>query len=557
MGREILEIKQIPDQKDLTPIGEHPLGGLVSIGEKLYWLRHPKFRWNGSSFGWENDGFSKADLSEVGFCPEIPALEVSKKLVRENLKLLREGSIPSDFTTGIEVEGSLYDKKGNLISKHDGELVKIEEDAHPELLHFTVETATRLINGDYLRHPVDIARATAEAVLQGYKIAEVRNGFLVYSSVAEGGLFDQAKITPHPYLLSFAPMVLDFTLENWERIPQLVKDIYFQLGVDIYQYLNDQRILNWPVNALHVHSGIPQIEGLADPRIAFAYGMVRRTELAKLFNFLLYNTNYLYGIDTKLKDVRSVVRRLLATTIDDGLYSNSKELLEGMIEEMTVGKIHSPSRFPATGQHDRVRFRAEAKYKTVESIEAPMTPDLRLVLGWVFFNQILNVIALDAMENTEGDESRVLEYLQQRWGDIFTLLPTLGSYSSFSFDLVFNQNGFDEKIGGKTIREKINDLRGIIRFYANEYSAIRTQVEIVDFLISQGLSEQNFDLEGYLGIKNGLYIPDRKNKGLITESKRGRDVLEIIEVQHRGTLLQAQALLEIRDENDLKDFFGL
>jgi hypothetical protein len=125
------------------------------------------------------------------------------------------------------------------------------------------------------------------AILEGYRVANLRNGLIVYSSVAEGGNFFQAQITPHPYLLSFAPKVRDFTLSNWERIPEEAKNLYAFLGIDIKKYLEETGVLNWPVNALHVHTGIPLFENLADPRIAYTYGILRQTLLASFFFYAL------------------------------------------------------------------------------------------------------------------------------------------------------------------------------------------------------------------------------------------------------------------------------
>lgn len=554
---DVLEIKTIPKPDSQKIIGYYPQGGVVEIDGKLFWLRHPQFRWNGSSFGWENDGFSSSDLSEVGYHLIPPERELTQKLAEENLKSLKEGFFPSNFTVGIEVEGCLYDKNCNLIPKHDGQLVKIDEDKHPELLNFTVETSTNPINGNHLSSPLEIAHGLTSAILEGYDVGEKRNGLIVYSSVPEAGHFFQAQITPHPYLLSFAPKVLVFTLENWEKIPQQAKDLYGFLGIDIQTYLEQTSILNWPVNALHVHTGIPLIDNLADPRIAYAYGIIRHTKMAKIFSFLLYNSSYFYGVDTNLKDVRSICRRLLATAIDGSLPENAEILMQKMAQDLTLGKIHSPSRFPATGQHDRVRFRAEGQYKTIESIDAPMTADLRLVLGWVFFNQILNVIALEAIYESDGNESRVIDFLKTRYGNLFNILPTLGEISSFSYDLIFNQFGLDGKLNGKSIKEELLELKSIINHCGEKYPAIKTQAQIVSYLIDQALSDQNLDLVSYLGIEAGYYRPNRQNTGLLTEAKKSLSPQELIKTQSQATITQALTLSQVSNESDLLEFFGL
>lgn len=553
----ILEIKRIPTVEETEKIiGNYPLGGVVEIDGSYYWLRHPRFRWNGKSFGWENDGFSKADISEVGYWLIPYDKEITKRLSEENLFLLKEGILPLNFTIGVEIEGCLYDKYGNLMQKHDGRILKVEEDQHPELLAFTVETSTKPNNGRHLACPIEIAQALSNAVLDGYKIAQIRDGMIVYSSVPEAGNFFQCQITPHPYLLSFAPKVLNFTIENWHKIPREAKEIYNMLGIDIFDFLQKTNILNWPVNALHVHNGIPEIDYLADPRIAYAYGVLRQTEIAKIFSFLLYNTSFLYGINTGLKDVRSIIRRLLATTTDGKIPSDSQSLINGMIEKLVIGEIHSPSRYPATGQHDRVRFRAEKQYKTVESIDAPMVPDLRLVLGWIFFNQILNVIALEAISQTNGDESEVIDYLKQKFGNIFSVLPTMGENSCYSYDLIFNKFGLDGSVNGTSFRKKLLEVKKIVEFYGNSYRAIQVQSAIVSHLIEQALSKQNSDLNSFLGFENGRFIPNR-NTGLITDAKKGLTLQELIEIQSIATKRQAEQLFYCNDLKNLLSFFGL
>jgi len=552
-----LEIKQIPD--GLEVIGSYPFGGVVEIGDKLYWLRHPSYRWNGSSWGWENDGFSRSDLSEVGFHLKIPEKPVSQRLAFKQLRMLKEGVLPSDWTVGIEVEGCLYDKNGNLIPKHDGQNIRLEDDSHPELLNFTVETATESKNGLYPQTPIEIAKSLGEAILKGYQVAEVRNGLIVYSSVPEGGNFFQAQITPHPYLLSFAPKVLDFTLSNWEKIPKEAKDLYSFLDIDIKKYLEETGVLNWPVNALHVHSGVPLFENLGDPRIAYTYGVLRQTLMAKIFSFMLYNSCHFYGVETNLLDVRSVARRLLATTTDSTLPPDANSLIEEMIYSMRQGLIHSSSRYPSFGQHDRVRFRAEAAYKTVESIDAPMSPDLRPVLAWVFFNQILNLLALEAMIEVLGDESKVIDNLQRKWGNLFKVIPTLGVGSSFEADLQFNQYGYEGVIYGKSFREWLILTKEILNSYLDEYPILSIQIRIVTELIDRQLSSSSktTDLFAYLGIERGNYKANGKNLGILTIQKKGIPVNEIIEIQNQATLYQANYLSSVSDKEDLLNFFGI
>ena len=552
-----LEIKQIP--KELEVIGRYPFGGVIEINDKLYWLRHPSYRWNGSSWGWENDGFSRNDLSEVGFHLEIPEEAVTQRLACEQLTMLKEGVLPPDWTVGIEVEGSLYDKNDNLIPKHDGQNVRLEDDLHPELLSFTVETATNSKNGRYPQTPIEITQILGWAILEGYQVANLRNGLIVYSSVAEGGNFFQAQITPHPYLLSFAPKVRDFTLSNWERIPEEAKNLYAFLGIDIKKYLEETGVLNWPVNAFHVHTGIPLFENLADPRIAYTYGILRQTLLAKVFSFMLYNSCHFYGRETNLLDVRSMVRRLLATTTDSTLPPDAYSLIKEMILSMENGLIHSPSRYPSFGQHDRIRFRAEAAYKTIESIDAPMSPDLRPVLTWVFFNQILNLIGLETIVETGGDESKVIENLKKKWGDLFLVIPTLGVNSSFEADLQFNQYGYEGIIYERSFRNWLTSAKKMLNSYLEKYPFLSTQIKVIMGMIDRQLSfsSEKVDLSTYLGIEKGDYQANGNNLGVLTIHKKGIPVNEIIEIQNQATFSQANYLSLISNEEELLSFFGI
>ncbi|MBI4225988.1 hypothetical protein HY612_02640 [Candidatus Roizmanbacteria bacterium] len=558
----ILEIKGIPDLDSSQIVGQHPTGGIINLDGRLFWLRHPSHRYNGGSWGWENDGFTNNDTTEVGYHLIPLATEQTHLAVSQRLDELKMGILPKDFTTGVEIEGDLYDTDGQLIPKHDGFDIKIEEDQHPELVNFTVETATVQRNGSHLKTPTDIAHGLAEAVGAASEIAQLRNGMVVHASVPEGGRFEDGTVTQHPYLISFSPKVLRHTLDYWNEIPQVTKDLYRLFGIDPQIYLAASGNLNWPVNALHVHSGVPQIENLGDPRAAYAYGVLRLTEFAKIASFMLFNTRHIYGIDTGLADVRSVMRRLLATTVDSTLPASAHDLIQETINAIESGAIHSPSRYPASGQHDRIRFRSEGQYKTVESIDANMNPDLRLVLTWAYFNQVMNVIALDAIAHTKGDESQVIAYLQTRIGNLLSLIPAVGKRSSYEQDLLFNKEGYTGRvswIGNKKFKELLEMVKMITQSYGEKYPAVRTQSKIVSHLIGQQLLPQieGITLSQYFGIESGKYSPNGLNRGIITGYKQGVELKDLLNIQALGTRLQAEALTGIRDENDLLAFFGI
>lgn len=546
---------------DDTIIGHRQEGGLVDIGGTLMYLRANQFRWNGHGGGRENAGFTHDDLSPLGYGVTVPP-EVSQQLAIEATDKLRNGELPAAMTTGVEIEAALYGANHETLSRYDDEGNKATEAAHPELLsHMAETTMPKNADGTYRQTALALAHGVALAVIEGAKIAHSRNGAaLVYSSITEGGDYRTAELTPHPYLQYFAPMVLQDALLMQQNIPEEVINLFSGIDPHYLQYLRESGILNWPVQALHIHNGVLQQNELADPRLAYAMGSILQTEFAKVATFMLYNTRHIYGVATNLRDVRSVARRLLPTAHDSRVPGTAEELMADMVRALEDGEIHSASRYPKSGQHDRVRFRADGRFRTVESIDAPMNPDLRLVLTWAYLNQIMNVIAIDAIMRTGGDESKVLTYLQTQCGALFKAIPTLGEGSSYTEDLVFNRDGFGGKsstLKGYTLGELLQSTADIIRYYGEMYPAIRFQSEIVGHSITRTTeTTEQADLANYLGIANGRYEPNGDNRGIITDHKHG-DLAELIAIQSSATQMQAEALLSARDEKDVAAFFGI
>lgn len=535
-------------------LGHSEQGGLVMNGHaEPVWLRHSTWRYREDrGFGADGTAYTGHDITENGYPVEPPLLEITGQTVESAIEQLRAGELPPALTTGVEVEGSMYEQGSSaLLDKHDGVTVRIEEDPHPELLSHIVEDSTNPVDGRHLHSAVDVAVGTARAVQGAYHVADLRGGRLTFASVTEGGEFDQAKLTNHPYLKLAAPRIWELTDTYWDQVPDEAIQLMAIHNQRPRQHMRGHD-LNWPVMALHVHSGVPRTEGMADPRVAHAMAQVRQTEMAKLLSLGLYNTRHMYGVDTELRDVRSVARRFLASAHDSQFPGTAAAMMQDTIEQMRSGQIHSPSRYPARGQHDRTRFRMEQKYQTVESIDAPMNPDLRLIVAWAMEQQVMNAMALEALAATGGDESQVLAYLQAQYGDVMRPIPTLGRDSSYSIDQAFNADGYAARINGGTVRSRLQQAQEAIAVVGRRYDGVGVHAAVAYKTIERQMrNPQLVGLDQYLGIAGGHFEPNGLNEGIVTDHKAGMPIDEIIEIQHQATRMQAAAFAEVRDEQDL------
>lgn len=540
-------------------IGHSAVGKIITDKTGTYALKHPIHRFTKDPlqpWGHPKDGYTLADLVPVHMHLDPQPAEETIKVVGEWLSQMRQGYIPKGATQGVEVEGVVYGAgTTQLAPAYRDPTVN----AHPELMVSTLETATgKEETGSYPYEPVSIAREISYAVLGGNEHASLENNTVVYSSVPEGGDINKNVNTPIPYLQAFAPRVLEATINNASNIPKEVVYMYDKMGVDIIPYLRESRVLNWPVQALHVHNGVPMIGDMADPRSAFAMAEIRHTEMAKIMSFMLYNTQYCYGVDTEQNDVRSIMRRLLATTHGGEMPHSAEEYMRKAVESLTDGRIHSLARYPAESQHDRTRIRVDGI--TMESIDGAMNPDLRLVLGWTYINQIMNVIALDALDDVNGDESKVLGRLQDKIGPMMKNVPAMGNESCYEHDLIFNKGGYNAKAPwmDQTYADSIQAITALFDSYAVQYPAMRTYVKIANHVLSQS-SQKNagVSLEEYFGIENGIYKPNGKNRGIVTDAKKGLSVQQLIDIQSKATRLQAEALSQVQDDAGLLAFFGI
>lgn len=542
-------------------IGHNPMGGIMVINSVPYALKHPHHRFTKDPlkpWGHPDGGYTKADLVPMGMYVDVPPKDASLQAVSETLGRLRQNDISALPTQGLEAEGAVYKKGTTQLSPA---FADPKGNSHPELMETTLETATgKLPNGEYPRSPMELARQVSTTILEAHEQAGLEGNKVVHSSVPEGGSPQENRNTPVPYLQAFAPRVLEDTINHSGAIPQEVLDMYAKIGIpDVVSYLKESGILNWPINALHVHNGVPMIGEYADTRTAFAMGQLRNTEMAKILSFMMYNTSYCYGVDTGVSDVRSIMRRLLSTAHGGAMPQSVEEHVHESVLALKNGSIHSLPRYPAHSQHDRIRIRMDGV--TMESIDAPMNPDLRLVLGWSYMNQIMNVIALDAMEKTQGDETQVLPYLQAKFGELMNPIQAMGeSQSSYVHDLEFNKKGYGGKVPwmSKNYGDSVRDIMQIFEQYAKEYPIIRTYVAIANRILNDVIQPvRSRSLEEYFGIENGVYRANGHNTGIVTDAKKGVDLERLIDVQSKATRLQAEVLAQVGSEEELLAFFGI
>lgn len=565
---QITESDQLSEAKKASGheiIGHQKEGGIIWIDGLPHALKHNMHRFNGDTevaWGRPDSGYTLKDAPEIKLALfPIPEAPVSVRVAQQWLLQLRNGEMPLRATIGAEVEGGKYSSDGkSLISAYpNGDATRAE---HPELLEATIETATSCLpNGRYPNDPVEIAQLLALAVVEADSIAQEDGGIVSFSSLYEVGDPRSIRLTPHGYLQSFAPKVLKQTIADAANIPLEVRRMYAAIGIpDIVQYLSTSGVLNWPTHALHVHNGIPQIEnGLADPRSALAMGAIRLTEFAKLVALTMGNTRHVYGVDMGYHgDARAVMRRLLATSRDQTVPLDAYNYFAQATQQLTTGAIHSLDRYPATGQHGVLRQRIGG---TVESIDAPMNPDLRTDLMWIYFNQIMNIIGLDALVEVGGVEKNVLPYLQQRWGNVFSVLPAMGMHSSYSFDCAFNKDGLMAQIPSRdsNVRKLIAQIIPVLDYYSNKYPAIWLQARIVAAHLMRALSTPipGADLADYMGVGQSHYESNGMQMGIVTDYKQDIPINKLLVTQARGSQLQAQALLQVRDNKDLEAFFAI
>lgn len=536
-----------------SAIGIQQKGGIVLLPNgTIRLLKHDRFRYRHNGFGSEYPFWGMGDTESLTTWP-IEGIDRAQtaELCSTHLRLLSEGIRPSDNTTGIEFEGSMYDWKYNLMSVNDDVHNPLAEAAHPELMHFTLESATNGEKG-HLVGPVQVAKGLGISVSTAYSLAESMEGSYVLSSVPEGGDRSDGTITPHPYLQLFAPIVRQQAALHSARIPQETLDLYREMGVDVQNELAQDTDLNWPMQCLHIHQGVARHKnGEIDMRVALVNAHIRQTKFAKTIGFMLFGTTHMYSHKTDLHDVRSIAKRMLNTTHDSELPLSEQEYMVNAIGAVEEGTIHSKSRYPASGQHDRVRIRD----LTVESIEYPISPDLRAILVATFAQEIMDTIAKEALVASNGDEVYALQLIQEKYGSIMETQTSLGEDSAHEWDVIFNKSGYkDPKIlwAHKEMMRVINEV-------GRRYEPLRVNADLITHY-AQSVTHpvDHPDLASRLG----LTLEDQYDQtvpilGLVSEHKRGMKISELIDIQHKATKAQAASLSKVTSTEDLYRYFGI
>ena len=481
----------------------------------------------------------------------------SAELARKILKEFKAGN-HKPIGTGFELEGTLYDNNGNLLTVHDEENVTFDL-IPPEADRAQLEVVSgKTDNGEYPSSALDIAKVLGKTVQQGEKVAELRKGNYVIASVPEGGSPEQLGLTDHPKIIS--------SFERgqtgvYDGAPQETKNIAKELGLD----------KQVPYNGTHVHTSNPELpNGKFDARAAYAAGILETTQMAQVENFMLANTRDYLGMHMdNMKDVRSIMKRGLIGAQDTNLPNNSYSLNENAIEAMRSGIAHQFSRgesnksdddeaAPVKGQHDKVRIMKE--FGTVESVAGSANPDLRLIMAHVYFKQLTRVLSYKVLEANGGDESKVITYLQNdykdgKYGYLFEELKTKEApNSSFEQDLRFNEEGFEAKGNNdKTYAEQIQDIREIVRDLGDEFPAFELQAQVVDHVLGKVAepAQRGIGLSQYMDVDSGM------KSGIVTDYKFGNNIPENIRVQAEGTKKQMQKLQKVETDQDLLKFFGI
>ena len=512
--------------------------------------------------------FTRKDILTLPY--EFPAgpTGASAELARTMLAEFQAGNLTRN-TVGIEEEGDIYQDDGateKLVPKYDGVHFTDKNDAHPEMTSSKVETATGpMANGLYASSALEIAKSLACSTLEAYHTAQLRSAFYVQASVSEGGHPSQVKITNHPYILTLFPIRAESYKQHARSIPQETRTIWRKLGVageDFSQLSYGDPPLHGTVNASHFHTSNPTIPGndeLYDARIAYTYGLLRLTQMSKIIHFCLYNTRHLLNTSfDDVKDVRSYLRRTMDSAHDATIPDSANDFFLHALFSVAEGESSYFSRYPARGQHDRLRIKEAG---TTEATDGASNPDLRLILALAYYYQIINVFALKALDATAGDESQASQWLLSQYGTLFQIIPTLqGQTSSFRQDKAFHRHGFQGTTDGISFADQLLSMGKLLQELDQEFPGLRTQIRIVCHTLGKVLEppQTHVTLSQYLGTETGNYAANGLNRGIVTDYKSA-DIRRNLFAQAEGTWQQAQFLAtQVRDEKDLlQGFFGI
>ena len=471
-------------------------------------------------------------------------------LVKKTLEKLKAGQIPEYWKTGIEAEGCLYDKNGKIFNIEDSK-IKEKYIEHPEYHLSTFETATNPIFSEE-NYASTIAKSFSKTIKNAYKIAQHLNTFLVFSSCFELGEWSELKINDEVHISKIIDNKFFHAKYHLDRIPKKTISVYKLFDNYFDKKIRNCKPINYPVHSLHVHSGLPVIHGLIDSKLACINIQLKNSLIAKIVSLILFNTNQAFGKDLRVInvnfDVRSILRRISPLSLGQLIPSNSVDLIN------LINNIEAvPDSIINIGNLDRVRLRYK-DFKTIESIDAPMNPDLRICLCWVYFNKVLEVFALELLEEAKGNEE--LAYKKMNKDLLFKPIPTIaGRYSAVNVELNFNTNYWDSKISvkGFMLKELLSLFMYRISIMGLKYPVIKPMCSFIQLIISNSMLplKRTSSISEYMGIKNNQYRYNDKNIGILSFHKEFTKNCSLLSEQHNGTYIQAVAFQCLRDDYDL------
>ena len=540
-------------------------GGDVMVRDGLFHVRrHERWRVRNLLGQVAKGAFGEKDIMPLNYEFPVGPQEMTVQLAGEVLEELRVGNLQRN-TLGIELEGDLYrddGATGQLIPKYDGVQLRADNDEHPEMTASKVETATRRMeNTLYPASCIEVAHALARATLEAYAIARIRSGFYVQASVTEGGYLHDVVMTDHPYIKMVYPIRSRSYKQHEWMVPPETKAIWEAVGVDFSTVDYGKNPLQGSINAVHYHTSIPKsLRGdFFDARIAYVYGLLRLTQLCKVINFALYNTRQFLSIPIAgVYDVRAYLRRALDSTHNSTIPGSANEFFMRTMFAVADGELHSFSRYPLRGQHERLRIK---EFGTCEAIDGASNADLRLVLALGYFQQLLNGLALLGLVQVGGDETQVLPWLFQQYGLLFQVISALkGENSSFQQDREFNSKQFAGTVCGVSFAEQLYYVQQLLLRLEHDLPGMALHARIVARVIGMIVEQPvaGLSLRQYLGVEAGRYGWNGLNHNIITEYK-SVDIMDNLHAQSEGTEQQAHFLLtQVRDAKDLlQGFFGI
>lgn len=532
-------------------IGYGENGKVITHNGSILVAKHERLRFRGNGLPRRN--IYPSDTIPIPYSYDYVDYRETYLLVTHYLDLIKRGVRPHTNTTGIEIEGSFLNKEGQLQKDVFGEASKATQhtaNLHPELMESTAEFVTGINNGSHLRGPLQVANGLGQAVLYGIILAESMNCSYVITSNPE--VRGEQGNTNIPYLRQFAPIVKEDARQHIADIPKETRDMYANVGRPVELILqSDSDCLDWPNHGTHVHFGVAQHEdGNIDPRVALVAAHIRLSPFVKVLRSTLYSSRHFYGEEFDVKDTRSYTRRLIHTAHDTQLPNNYPEIVHDSIASVIKGDSPDISRY--TGGHDRTRITPK---KTNEDIGAPATPDLRAVLAFALSQEIINTIAIEALQYTHGDEAKAIEYLHDTYGGLLTAQPGIGEGSDHEWDVKFNESGYTNT----EIRDDLVNTIILIERVGNEYPLLNISTRIINHILTRcSTTPTETDLSRRLGIgQDGNYDPQIPIVGLVSDHKKGMNPKTMAGIQHHASKKQAEVLIQIKTEEDLLRFYGL